>query len=382
MLLARRAQVNDPDGHTCTTRARRNPAVGTTNFVRDRRHDHRVLNAGPSGAGHTGVVALEPRFPHVDLRAGHYESVYLTASHPDEPVAAWIRYTVHKRPGAAATASIWFTLFGPGGSTAGKVTTDRLRSDDAHMLVVDHYGSVRRDGAVGTVSANGVDAAWDLRFHDTADELRHLPYPWMYRARLPRTKSTSPYPSMRVSGTVTVGARTLTLDGWRGMLGHNWGSEHAHRWIWLRGSAFDEDPDAWLDVVIGRIKLGRLVMPWVANGALSVRGVRHRVGGLGRRVTVAERRDGCELVVPGREVSLTVRVTAPVASSVGWQYADPAGGRHQVRNCSAAGIRVDVRRRGGSRDTTARLSTPHGGVYELGTAEFDPSVVMQPYSDG
>jgi hypothetical protein len=101
------------------------------------------------------------------------------------------------------------------------------------------------------------------------------------------------------------------------------------------------------------------------------------VGGLGRRVTVREQRDGCELVLPGRAVSLTVRVTAPLAASVGWEYADPAGGRHQARNCSVAGLEIDVR--GGE---STRLTTAHGGVYELGTAEFDPAVTMQPYPDG
>jgi hypothetical protein len=210
--------------------------------------------------------------------------------------------------------------------------------------------------------------------------LRHLPYPWMYRAALPKTKSTSPYPAMRVSGTVRVGDRTLTLDGWRGMLGHNWGAEHAHRWIWLRGASFAEDPDAWLDVVIGRLKIGPLVVPWIANGVLARNRKRHRIGGLGRRVAVRERPDGCDLVLPGPGgLSLTVQVSAPLERSVAWEYADPAGGRHQTRNCSIAGIDVDVRR---GDDAAVRLTSPHGGVYELGTAEFDPAVTVQPYPDG
>lgn len=325
-------------------------------------------------------MTLAPQYPHVAARAGHYESIYLTASHPSEPVAVWIRYTVHKPPGRPATGSIWFTIFEPRGPTAVKVTTDELQSDDAHLLAIGRHGAVRRDGAHGTISGHGVDASWELHFEPLDDELRHLPFGWMYRAGLPRTKSTSPYPSMRVSGTVTVAGRTLTLTGWRGMLGHNWGSEHAHRWIWLRGASFAERPDAWLDVVIGRLKIGPLVLPWVANGAIAVDGSRYRVGGVGRRVRVVERADGCDLVLPGREVSLTVNVTAPRAASVGWEYADPAGGRHQVRNCSAAGLAVAVRAQ--RADVPAQLTTVHGGVYELGTAEFDPALIMQSYPDG
>ena len=43
------------------------------------------------------------RFPAVPAKAGHYESFYLKLCHPSEPLAAWIRYTMHKRRGAAPT---------------------------------------------------------------------------------------------------------------------------------------------------------------------------------------------------------------------------------------------------------------------------------------
>ena len=119
-------------------------------------------------------MLFEPQFPHVAESAGHYESIYLTAHHPSEPVAVWIRYTVHKRPGAAATGSIWFTLFEPGGPTAVKITTDALGSDDAQLIAMDGYGSIRRavgshSGAVSSISGHGVDASWELRFEAVAE---------------------------------------------------------------------------------------------------------------------------------------------------------------------------------------------------------------------
>ncbi|MDQ3991508.1 MAG: hypothetical protein M3245_04255, partial [Actinomycetota bacterium] len=72
----------------------------------------------------------EPRFPSVPPKAGHYESFYLNACHPEAPVALWIRYTVHKRPGAPPTASVWFTLFDRSaeGPRATKVTLPEPRS--------------------------------------------------------------------------------------------------------------------------------------------------------------------------------------------------------------------------------------------------------------
>lgn len=44
---------------------------------------------------------------------------------------------------------------------------------------------------------------------------------------------------MLFSGNVEINAEVTVLDGWRGMLGHNWGSEHAHQWIWLRGAIYE-----------------------------------------------------------------------------------------------------------------------------------------------
>ena len=40
------------------------------------------------------------------------------------------------------------------------------------------------------------------------------------------------------------------------MIGHNWGSEHAERWVWLEGTGFEGSPDTYFDAGAARIKLG------------------------------------------------------------------------------------------------------------------------------
>ena len=76
-----------------------------------------------------------------------------------------------------------------------------------------------------------------------AEPFRHLPYDFLYRARLPRTKLLSPDPDARFTGSVTVDGERLELDGWPGMVGHNWGAEHAERWSWIQANDFDGAPD-------------------------------------------------------------------------------------------------------------------------------------------
>ena len=56
-------------------------------------------------------MRTKARFPGIPLRAGHYESFYIKATRPDGGLGVWIRHTVHKRPRAEPTASLWFTLF-------------------------------------------------------------------------------------------------------------------------------------------------------------------------------------------------------------------------------------------------------------------------------
>ena len=134
------------------------------------------------------------------------------------------------------------------------------------------------DGASGRI---GDEFAWELTLEGAEEPLFHLPRGWMYRARLPRTKLLSPAPAARFSGRLSVDGREIPVDGWRGMAGHNWGAQHAERWIWLHGITADGD---WLDAAIGRVKLGPATTPWVGNGALSIAGDRYAL----RRAKVTE----------------------------------------------------------------------------------------------
>jgi len=320
------------------------------------------------------------RFPDVDAKAGHYESFYLKASDPAAPRGLWIRYTVHKRPGAQPKGSLWFTLFGSEGPRAVKVTTSELTAPPERYIQVGE--SVFAPGEVrGSAAADSRAASWELTF-DCADEvLFHLPRKRMYSAPLPRTKLLSPYPNALFSGGVSIDGEHVDLRDWPGMVGHNWGAEHAERWIWMHGTSFDKPGDAWLDMAIGRIRVGPLTIPWIANGVVCIHGIRHRLGGIERvRSThVEETPTGCEFRLPGKDASVRGRVSAPRERFVGWIYADPDGSEHNTVNCSIAAMELEVERDGGE---PLRLRTDHGAAYELGMRERDHGMEIQPFPDG
>jgi hypothetical protein len=309
-----------------------------------------------------------------------YESFYLRAVSPDEPLGVWIRYTVHKRPGAAPNGSLWFTLFDPRG---GDPVQQKLTTAE---ISVPADGWISIDGAyMGETRAEGrcLGASWSLQIHKSALELRHIGPALLYRLPLPRTKLSSPAPLATFSGTVeTPQGRSIPLDGWHGMVGHNWGSEHAERWIWIHGLDFAGHPAAWLDVAIGRIKVAGRLTPWVANGALSVDGRLLRVGGmLARGTRVSEQPGWCELSLRGASgMRLECRVTAPANGLAGWRYADPDGGEHDVVNCSVAQLAVSAHLPGAKAPVS--LETQHGGAYELGMREHDHGVELAPFADG
>jgi hypothetical protein len=323
-------------------------------------------------------------FPGAARGRGHYESFYLRLSHPTEPLGVWIRHTIHKPPGAGASGSVWFTLFEADRPRASKLTVgpEAVGVPDGGYIRVGESELVPGH-ARGGAPSDQLSPSWDLAFDDGAPAFRHLARGWMYRAPVPRTKTLSPHPSTTFSGTVAVDGRTIEVDGWRGMVGHNWGAEHAERWIWTNGMGFDGFDDAYLDAAIGRIKIGRFTTPWIGNGVLFLEGEEYRLGGpeRARATVVRETPQGAQLVLPGKGVKVSGRVGAEHSWFVGWEYADPdpASPRHNTVNCSIASMTVTVERDG---RPPVELHTSHGATFELGMRETDHGVPLQPFRDG
>ena len=263
-----------------------------------------------------------------------------------------------------------------------KLTTEELGVPDGGWISIGD-AQLTPDSAEGECG----EARWSLRFASAEPELRHLPRAWMYRAPLPRTKLTSPAPAASFEGTIElpdppgVDAH-IELRDWHGMVGHNWGAEHAERWIWLHGIDFEEDPD-------GVARRGDRPRTHRSPGD-ALGGQRRAVA---RRTAPAPRRPGraaaCWWPRPRSAAASRCRaltamtvdahIDTPADSHAGWRYADPDGGEHDVSNCSIAALAMTVRRPGYPART---LHTAHGAAYELGMREHDHGVPIAPFADG
>ena len=326
----------------------------------------------------------EARFPQVAAKAGHYESFYIKTCRPGGGQGIWIRHTVHKRPGQEPNASIWFTLFdaeSPGPrATKMTVPSAELSSPVGSWIrVADaEIGPGRAHGSIETAA---LSASWELTFEGSAKPCRYLPADWLYDARVPRTKFEAPYPDARFSGTMRVNGEKLDLSAWPGMIGHNWGTEHAERWVWLEGTGFEGAGETYFDTGAARIKLGPVRSPWIAAGMLLLDGEAHQLGGFGRirSSKISETSTTCEFVLPGDDLEVHGWIGAPAKDFVGWVYADPKGPEHNVVNCSIADLELMIERKGHS---PRRLSLAGGGAYEFGMRETDHGIPIQPYPDG
>lgn len=315
------------------------------------------------------------RYSDVPLSRPHYESVYTTLNHPVDPRALWIRTTVQKRPGKPPVGALWVAWFDHDAVTAGKLNDLAVTSDTTGITCGPAtQGPVGSRGAI----AEGITASWDLAFHPRSHPLAHLTPALLYRSPLPRTKATSPVPDLDVSGHLTVDGEQIDLTGWTGMLGHNWGTEHAARWAWLRVAGLGGDDSGWIDAVLGRVRIGPALAPWVGFGTLELDGQRHRLGGLLNRGTALDiGEDTVTVTLAGSDITVNTTARISLPATVGWVYSDPAGHCHEVVNSSTATTQVELRR-GPER---LLLRPARRGVIELGADQAAFPIDIQRYPD-
>jgi hypothetical protein len=309
---------------------------------------------------------------------GRYESWFLSARDTEgerPPRALWIRHTRHRAATAATgSAALWCTLFDQDGVHAVKQT----------FTEPPVRAGAGPEGFRGEARARGRMAAWELTLSGDEPPLRHLRPGALYRLPLPRTKLEAPVPDGIASGRVVLDARVQEVVGWRATVGHNWGAEHADRWVWLHAAAFEDEPEAWLELTLARVRVGGALTPWIANGALALGHERKRLGGLGHipGVRVVASPGRLEAIVPGDRANIRVAVHADLNQVAAFRYAgvgaDPVAGEREVLHAGLAEVRLNVRRPG---RPTMELATACGGAYELGGREFTNAVALQPYPD-
>ena len=189
-------------------------------------------------------MRTEARFPGIGPGSGHYESFYIKATRPGGGRAIWIRHTVHKRPGeeldrVGLVHALRRRRAGPAGDQGDRAGRPRSRRPPAPNRGRRRLARARRGDGARSSTDGARRRAGSCAFDQGPEAFRHLPYEFLYGPRCRRRSSSPPTPTPASRGSVTVDGERIELDAWPGMIGHNWGAEHAERWIWIQANELE-----------------------------------------------------------------------------------------------------------------------------------------------
>jgi hypothetical protein len=320
-------------------------------------------------------LAGEPR--------GHYESWFLRANHPAKPRAFWIRYTIFSpkdRP-KEALGELWAMFFD------GETRTIVAVKEELPIRVCTfaksglsaRIGDATLDGESlrGKASCEGHTIAWSLRYTSPKRPLLLLPEN-LYAAPFPKAKAAVPSPHAAFDGTITIDGAEQRIDEWIGSQNHNWGEKHTDTYAWGQVAGFDDAPDAFLEAITAKLKLGPITTPPMTILVLRLDGEEHRFNTIGESLRHKGHFDFFQWRFSCGDASLRIDGTIAAAASdfVGLPYYNPPGGTKTCLNSKIARCDVTVRREG---EVVRTLSTRNRAAFEILTERMDHGVrVLNP----
>ena len=325
--------------------------------------------------------------------AGHVESYFLRANHPDEPRAVWLKATVLAPKGTSqgtageATSRVWAILFDG--------TTDTVWAGQQTVPLAEAHFEAGGDGrvdieaagcsftlgpngtAAGSLTTDAGSGAWDLRWEAApapfGAPLTLLPHRVMLDAPFPKSKTLTPFPVLRFSGELRLGKQTVEVRDWVGMQGHNWGREHAWQYAWGQCVFPDAqgEPHCVVEGFTARIKLAGWVTPPLSM-LLVRRGGRtyrfNRLIDLPRHTAeVGDVSWSVRLRGPDGEAQLVMEARPEWTVCLG--YANPDGRQSYCFNSKLAQTTLRVNP---FNEDAFECTSPHGGALELLTSTPDP----------
>lgn len=329
------------------------------------------------------AVRYDPRAPR-----DHVESYFLKANDPEGTRALWIKATIFARasePGGAI-AEGWAIAFDhrsdrrhvavKSSIPISRATFDRaalgVHWDEPGDATAMHLESGSARGAI----ARGKDRiAWDLRIDADGGPLELLPYAWMYSAPFPKSKTITPVADASFLGEIEVNGERWTLDGWRGMQGHNWGRGHADLYAWCHVCSWDDAGEPLvLEAVSARVRTGPVLLPLLTLVAVRSRGVDYRFHRPADMARAEARIDGLSyrVAVESDLGKVEAELTAEPVDTAGLYYANPKGPLTYCLNSKLATARLSFEPAGRARTTR----TSKAAALEIGTHDPVPSVRM------
>ncbi len=325
------------------------------------------------------VNALLSNYNHArwrdNQRGGHYESFWLRANHPTQPLAFWIRYTLFSPKGQpdAAIGELWCIWSDGDGSRLTAVKREvplgdcRFASDRFEVAVADAVLTPSSSSGWAQTSNDRIE--WDLYYGGGSAPLFHFPMS-LYDKALPKAKSLVGRPLAVFNGSLRVNGQDMRIDNWVGSQNHNWGRQHTDHYAYGQVAGFDNATDSFLEVATARIKLGPFWTPFMTPIVLRHNEQEHAFNGLAQ----ALRNRGTfgyfdwSFSAESATHGLEGRIHAKPDAFVGLRYYNPPGGDKCCLNAKLAACELTLTdKRSGS---TEILSTRHRAAFEILSDDF------------
>jgi hypothetical protein len=306
-------------------------------------------------------------------QAGHYESFFLRANHPNRPLAFWIRYTLfspNRRP-ENALGELWAVFFDGGTHQHVAVKQEfpiaQCVFNTSAFFVRVGDACLEPGKLNGTIASGDHRIAWNLTSNGDAEPLLLLPLDF-YDAAFPKAKSLVGLPMVAFNGSVSIDGNEIAIVNWVGSQNHNWGAKHTDLYAWGQVAGFDNHPDSFLEVATARLKIGPLWTPAMTPIVLRHRGEEIALNNLMQtlRARGSFRYFEWQFRSETQDALLEGKIAAPREAFVGLNYYNPPGGTKHCLNTKIASCELKVvRTRNGGTDPPEILTTQHRAAFEI-----------------
>jgi len=317
-----------------------------------------------------------PRWPQAP-RGGFHEAWFVSASDGRAGHGLWLRYAVEMPRNRPMEASVWASWFERGVPErtfavrnpveAATIGRGVLRFGDAELSAA---------GCAGEAEAGGHALRWRFSFGQGESAEEMVPG-WMAPiARLRGSGYVMPHAATTVSGAVEVDGRMFEVQRVPAAQGHLWGRSYWPSWAWARCSAFNEDPEASIDLLDVEGPLGARLPMFV----LRFRGELHRFGELPRLPlsTSGVAPPAWHFSAQDARYAIDGVARAAPAEMVQVEYANADGSLRHCVHSAVASMEVRVRSRafvGAPWRPEATLTSRSGASLEFCGRAADPRVV-------
>lgn len=312
--------------------------------------------------------------------AGHYESYFQRANHPDRPLGFWIRYTIFSPKGrpSDAVGELWAIYFDGEreriAAVKQVVPLSRCRFSKGELDA--RIDDARLDGKSleGGARTGEHRIGWSLEY-DSPDPLLLLLPRGLYGGGFPKAKALVGSPNARYKGTLDVSGERIEVHDWIGSQNHNWGSRHTDMYAWGQVAGFDGAPGSFLECITSRLKLGPVWSPWLTILVLRLGGQEHRLNSMLQAARARGRYDFFAWSFESRtaEVQISGQIAAPSSAFIGLPYDNPPGGKKTCLNSKIARCQLTVRLTGQAPRT---LVSRHRAAFEIVTEASDHGVPL------